>query len=509
MTTTELRPHRAGRKEWLAFAVLALPLLLVSMDVSVLYFAAPEITHDLHASQTQQLWIFDIYGFVLAGMLVTMGAIADRIGPRRLLLIGAACFSATSLLAAYSGSTVQLIAARGILGVAGATLMPSTLSMLRSLFPDERQRGQAIGAWTGIMTGGVALGPVLSGVLLQHFWWGSVFLINLPAMGVLLVLGPILLPRGDRRDHRLDLPSSALSLAGVLSTIFGIKQWAANGFDVRWAVGIAIGLALVVVFAHRQFHHEYPMVPPTLLRNKGYRTALLGNSICSFALMGNAVLFTAYLQLVLGYDPLAAALWSILPAVGVAAVAPLAAPVGVRLGKSTAAALGLLVAACGFALLATIGTSSLTSALVGAGVLAAGLVLTMTLASELVLSSVDDGQAGSGASVSEAASELGGALGIALLGSVAAAGYRAQAHDSLPASMADGPAGTSLAQAAGVASALPNALADQVMEAARASYVHGVHLAVLAGAVLLLVTAAGALVWRAAPRAEEHRDVRP
>ncbi|MFC6707875.1 MFS transporter [Flexivirga alba] len=210
-TTLPAATRQPGRKEWLAFAVLALPLLLVSMDVSVLYFAAPGISRDLHASPTQQLWIFDIYGFVLAGVLITMGAVADRVGPRRLLLIGAVCFSATSLLAAFAGSANQLIAARGILGIAGATLMPSTLSMLRSLFPDERQRGQAIGAWTGIMTGGVGLGPVLSGLLLQHFWWGSVFLINLPAMALLLVLGPVLLPRGDQRPAKLDVPSAVLS----------------------------------------------------------------------------------------------------------------------------------------------------------------------------------------------------------------------------------------------------------------------------------------------------------
>lgn len=494
MLTTGLTPPRAGRKEWLAFAVLAQPLLLVSMDVSVLYFAAPEISRDLHASQTQQLWIFDIYGFVLAGMLITMGGLADRIGPRRLLLIGAACFSATSLLAAYSASTTQLIVARGILGVAGATLMPSTLSMLRSLFPDERQRGQAIGAWTGIMTGGIALGPVLSGVLLQHFWWGSVFLINLPAMAMLLVLGPMLLPRGERRAHRVDLPSSVLSLIGVLCTIFGIKQWAADGFDLRWTVSIALGGALLVAFAHRQFHHAHPMVPPALLRNRGYCTALLGNTICSFALVGNAVLFTAYLQLVLGYDPLTAALWSIAPTVCVGAVAPFAATLGVHPGKPVAAALGLTVGACGFGMLATVGTSSLMMALIGAGVLAAGLVVTMTLASELVLSSVDEGQAGGGASVSEAASELGGALGIALLGSVAAAGYRARAHETLPASAVHGPAGESLAQAAGFAAGLPNPLAHQVLSAARASYVHGVHLAVLTG-MALLVTAA-VVLWR-------------
>lgn len=489
MRSPQLAPRRAGRREWLAFAVLALPLLLVSMDVSVLYFAAPEISLDLHASPTQQLWIFDVYGFVLAGMLVTMGAVADRIGPRRLLLIGAAGFSATSLLAAYSGNAVQLIVARAVLGIAGATLMPSTLSMLRSLFPDERERGRAIGAWTGIMTGGVGLGPVLSGVLLQHFWWGSVFLINLPAMALLLVLGPALLPRGDRRAHRLDLPSSFLSLGGVLPIVFGIKQWAAKGLDLRWIVCIAVGAALLTVFAHRQFHHAHPMVPPALLRNRGYCAALTGNLVCSFALVGNAVLITAYLQLVLGYDPLAAALWSIVPTVGVAAVAPFAAPLGARFGKPAAAAAGFLVAAVGFAVLATVGTSSLPTALVGAGTLAAGLVLTMTLAGELVLAGVDEGQAGAGTSVAEAASELGGALGIALLGSIAAAGYRAQAYDALPAGLAHGPAGGSLAGAAGVAADLPDALGHQVMDAARASYVHGMHSAVLAGMALLVVAA--------------------
>lgn len=483
-------PPRAGRKEWLAFAVLALPLLLVSMDVSVLYFAAPEISRDLHASSTQQLWIFDIYGFVLAGMLITMGAVADRVGPRRLLLVGAACFSATSLLAAYAGSAGQLIAARGILGVAGATLMPATLSMLRSLFRDERQRGQAIGAWTGIMTAGIGLGPVLSGVLLQHFWWGSVFLINLPAMALLLILGPILLPAGDRRCTTIDVPSSLLSLAGVLVTIFGVKQWAADGFDVRWAGCIVVGSALLVAFGRRQFRHKNAMVPPALLRNAGYCAALTGNAVCTFALVGNAVLFTAYLQLVLGYDPLAAALWSILPTVGVAAVAPLASPLGRRLGKPVAAAFGMAFAACGFMVLMTIGTDSLIVALVGAGVLAAGLVVTMTIAGELVLASVDPGQAGVGSSISEAASELGGALGIAILGSIAAAGYRTQAANTLPDVVAHGPAGDSLAEAVGFASALPRSLADQVLTTARESYVHGIHLAAVAGAVLLVVAAA-------------------
>ena len=202
---------RAGRREWIALAVLALPLLLVSMDVSVLYFAVPAITRDLHASTTQQLWIFDVYGFVLAGLLITMGALADRIGAKRLLLVGAAGFSLTSLVAAYSHSAELLIAARALLGVAGATLMPSTMAMVRTMFPDDAQRAKAVGIWTGIMTGGIALGPVISGLLLERFWWGSVFLINLPAMALLLVLGPALLPATpSRRGVRARPPDRSM-----------------------------------------------------------------------------------------------------------------------------------------------------------------------------------------------------------------------------------------------------------------------------------------------------------
>ncbi|MEV5463842.1 MFS transporter, partial [Streptomyces cellulosae] len=194
MTTNPHPPALAGRREWTALGVLMLPLLLVSMDVSVLYFAVPEISADLEPSGTQQLWIFDMYGFVLAGLLMTMGALGDRIGRRKLLLIGAAAFGAASLAAAYAHSAEALIAARAVLGIGGATLMPSTLALVRTMFTDPAQRAKAIALWSGVMTGGVALGSVMSGVLVENFWWGSVFLVNLPAMALLLVLGPILLP---------------------------------------------------------------------------------------------------------------------------------------------------------------------------------------------------------------------------------------------------------------------------------------------------------------------------
>jgi DHA2 family multidrug resistance protein-like MFS transporter len=490
----QARPEsgRAGRKEWTAFLVLALPLLLVSMDVSILYFAVPQISQDLHASPTQQLWIFDVYGFVLAGLLVTMGAVADRIGARRLLLIGAFAFSATSLFAAYAGSAGQLIAARAVLGIAGATLMPSTLSMLRTLFHDEQQRGRAIGAWTGVMTAGVGLGPVLSGFLLDHFWWGSVFLVNLPAMALLMVAGPLLLPRGEvRRDSRFDLVSSALSLGAVLPTVYGIKEWAARGADVRWTVCVVVGVVLGVLFVRRQLRHSDPMVAPELLRNRVFRAALLGNVVCAFALIGNAVFMTGYLQLVLGYGALEAAWWSLVPAVAVGFVAPFAAGLGQRFGRPAVGAAGLATGAAGFLVLSTIGTDSLVAALIGGGTLAAGLVLTMTVCAELVLAALLPEEAGAGAAVSEAATELGGALGIAILGSIGAAAYHASAAAHLPAAVATGPAGESLPGALTVASHRPDAAA--LLDVARAAYVHGLHVAAIVGAVLLVLAAAAAV----------------
>jgi DHA2 family multidrug resistance protein-like MFS transporter len=341
------------------------------------------------------------------------------------------------------------------------------------------------------MTAGVGLGPVVSGILLEHFWWGSVFLVNIPAMALLLVAGPLLLPRGETHRRRFDPVSSVLSLGAVLPAIYGIKEWAAHGWDARWPVCIAVGAGLGWFFVRRQRRHPAPMVAPGLMANPRYRIALVGNAVCSFALIGNAVLMTAYLQLVLGYGPLEAALWSLVPTVAVGSTAPFAAGLGQRFGMTRVAAAGLAVGALGFGVLGTVGTDSLVLALVGGGVLAAGLVATMSLCGELVLGSLEPSEAGVGAAVSEAASELGGALGIALLGSIAAAGYRSDAAAHLPADAASGPAGESLAGAYSAAS-------EVVLGVARAAYVHGMHLAVVAGAVFLVLAAGWMLVggWR-------------
>jgi len=484
----------SGRRAWIALAVLALPLLLVSMDVSILYFAAPRIVEDLHASATQQLWIFDVYGFVLAGLLITMGAVADRIGARRLLLIGAFAFSATSVAAALSRSAGELIAARALLGIAGATLMPSTLAMVRTMFTDEAERAKAVAAWTGVLTAGVSLGPVLGGVLLQHFAWGSVFLVNVPAMVMLLALGPVLLPRTEgRRGVPFDLFGSVLSLLAVLPAVFGVKQWAAEGFDLRWIACVLVGIAFGVLFVRRLNTHPHPLVPRRLVRNRAYVGAVLANGTGTFALVGNAVLVTAYLQLVLDMGPLEAALWSVAPAVGVGAAAPVAGVLGPRIGRWAVMAGGFLLAAVGFAILATVGVDDLLRVLIGAGVLAAGLVVVMTAAGELVLASVEPHEAGAGAAVSEAATELGGALGIATLGTISAAIYRSD--------MGHG----SLAQAIATANHLPDPAADALRAGARAASVHGLHVAALVGCLVLV--AAGVAALRARSLAAGRRSL--
>src|SRR5687767_7044603 len=232
-------PPRAGRREWIGLAVIALPCLLYSMDLTVLNVAVPHLSADLKPSSSQLLWIIDIYGFLVAGFLITMGGLGDRIGRRRLLLIGAVAFGAASVLAAFSTSAVMLIAARAVLGVAGATLMPSTLSLIRNMFHDPIQRTAAIGVWTTSFSVGGIIAPLLGGLLLEYFWWGSVFLVGVPVMLVLLAVGPVLLPEfRDPDAGRIDLVSAALSLLAILAVISGVKRIAEDG--VGWLPAVSI-----------------------------------------------------------------------------------------------------------------------------------------------------------------------------------------------------------------------------------------------------------------------------
>ncbi|MET7689842.1 MFS transporter [Streptomyces sp. NPDC005483] len=476
----------AGRREWTALGVLMLPLLLVSMDVSVLYFAIPAISADLKPSGTQQLWIFDIYAFVLAGLLMTMGTLGDRIGRRRLLLIGAVAFSAASLAAAYANSAEMLIAARAVLGIGGATLMPSTMALIRTMFTDSGQRAKAIGIWSGVMTAGIALGSVMSGVLVEYFWWGSVFLVNLPAMVLLLVLGPILLPESKASaPGRFDWLSVPLSMAAVLPVVYGLKEIPSEGWNVRYVVSITVGLLFAALFVHRQRTTANPMISPALFRGRGFGPSVALNLISSFAMMGSAYFTTQYLQSVLDKSALEAALWALLPSVPIGAAAPFATSL-VQKGVDRAHVItaGFVIGAVGYALLAFTGTDSMWLVLTACGVLAVGIVAVISQITDLAMGSAPVERAGSASSLMETGAEFGGALGMAVLGSIGTAVYR---HE-MPGSAPD-VARETLGGALAVADRFPG-----LATAAREAFTSGMQGAAITGAVLLVGAAALAAV---------------
>ncbi|MGW2812758.1 MFS transporter [Streptomyces sp. NPDC001415] len=471
---------RAGRREWTAFVVLLLPLLLVSMDVSVLYFALPSISRELDPSATQQLWIIDVYAFALAGLLITMGSLGDRIGRRKLLLIGAAAFGIASVTAAYATSAEMLIASRALLGIGGATLMPSTMGLVRNMFRDDKQRGQAIGIWSGAMAGGVALGSVMSGIMLEHLWWGSVFLINVPAMVLLLILAPLLVPEfKDPAPGRFDLLSVPLSMGAVLPVVYGLKEFAADGFSVRSAICVTVGLALGTVFVRRQLTRRDAMISRELFRpGRGFGAAISLNTIAAFAMMGSAYFTTQYLQSVLDMSSLRAALWSVAPSLAIGAAAPTATAVAQKVNRAYVIAAGFAIGAAGYALLALAGTDSLWTVLAGAAVIGMGIVTVMALVSDMALASAPAEKAGSAASLLETGQEFGGALGMAVLGSIGTAVYRSDMPASAPTAARE----TLGAAVAGADRALAGI--------AREAFVHGMQYAAVGGTLILAIAAA-------------------
>ncbi|MEV7421761.1 MFS transporter [Streptomyces sp. NPDC091212] len=463
-----------------------LPLLLVSMDVSILYFAIPAISEDLRPGSTQQLWILDIYGFVLAGLLITMGALGDRVGRRRLLLAGAVVFGAASVAAGYAHTPGALIVARALLGVGGACLMPSTLALIRNLFRDPGQRAKAITLWTTVMAGGVAFGPVVSGALLEHFWWGSVFLINLPAMTLLLVLAPLLLPEfRSPPAGRFDVLSAVLSLAALLPLIQGIKELAKNGYEPLSVLAVAVGLLFAAAFLVRQLRLDHPMVDLALVRRAAYGGSVLVNLLAMAATVGYAIFLTQYLQSVLGKSPFEAALWSLVPSLGVVVAAPTGAALATRVDRAHVMCGGLLLSAAGFGWLSQVRTdSALWTVLVGSSMYAAGLVTAMTLANELALGAAPPERAGSAAAVLESGQELGGALGMAILGSIGAAVYSADMKSAAP----DAPAAAreTLGGAMSAAQRLGGDAGDSLLATAREAFTHGMGYAGVGAAVTMV-----------------------
>ncbi|HEV8697452.1 MAG TPA: MFS transporter, partial [Candidatus Limnocylindrales bacterium] len=305
MTTIDATvPLRATRREWLGLAVLALAALMYVMDLTVLHLAVPKMSADLRPSSTELLWIIDIYGFFVAGALITMGSLGDRIGRRRLLLIGAAAFGVTSLFAAFSTTPEMLIVSRAALGIAGATLAPSTLSLIFHMFRDPRERTIAIGVWIGAFSAGSAVGPILGGIMLQFFWWGSVFLLAIPVMAALLILGPRILPEyRDPEAGRLDPLSAVMAVAAVLTVIFGLKQIAQDGLSLLPVAALVVGLLVGVAWVRRQRQLADPMIDLALFRVPAFNAALVVNFLAIFVAVGYFLFVAQYLQLVAGLAP--------------------------------------------------------------------------------------------------------------------------------------------------------------------------------------------------------------
>ncbi|MER0449674.1 MFS transporter [Streptomyces sp. Edi4] len=495
-----IRPAtRAGRKQWTGLAVLILPVLLVSLDMQVLSYALPFISGELRPSSAQLLWIVNIYPFVLAGLLLTMGSLGDRIGRRRLLMLGAVVFGAASLLACSATGPAMLIATRALLGLGGATLMPSTLSLIRNMFSDDGQRRIAIAVWTGAFAAGAILGPLLGGVLLEHFWWGSVFLVNLPVMALLLVLAPPLLPESRaEKPGRFDLFSAALSLAAVLPAVYGIQRIAEDGLSALPLALFLAGLVIAWYFLRRQRGLAEPLLDVRLFRDRVFSAAVATSVLAIFSLVGSGLFTSQYLQMVLGFGPLEAGLWA-LPAAGAALVSSATAPLLARFVRPGAVVTGgLVVAAAGYGVLSQLHADSGVGVLAtGTVVMAAGITAVMTTTSDLVIAAAPADRAGSVSGLSQTATEFGGAFGIAILGSIGTAVYRYDVAHQVPSGLshaAVGAAKDTLGGALETARQLPPRTGAELLDAAREAFAHGLRVASWTAAGLLLAMAVTSLV---------------
>jgi DHA2 family multidrug resistance protein-like MFS transporter len=500
MAMSNLAASKATRREWIGLAVIALPCMLYSMDLTVLNLAVPALSADLRPSSAELLWIVDIYGFLVAGSLITMGTLGDRIGRRKLLMIGAAAFGIASVLAAYSNTPAMLIAARALLGIAGATLAPSTLSLIRNMFHDPHQRTVAISVWIMSYSAGAAIGPVIGGVLLEYFWWGSVFLINVPVMALLLALGPVLLPEfRDPGAGRLDLLSAAQSVAAVLAVIYGLKRIAEHGPGWVPALAILVGLAVGAAFLRRQRRLADPLIDLKLFRIPAFSAALAVN-VLGFSTCFAAFLFIAqYLQSVLGLTPLQAGLWGLPSALAFVAGSMLTPMIVRRFRPATVIVGGMAVSAAGFVLLALVddAASPLAMLVTGSVVFSIGLTPVVALTTDLVLGAAPPERAGAAASMSETSSEFGGALGIAVLGSIVTAVYRSEVAGTLPSGLtteAAEAARATLGGAVAVAEDLQGPTGAALLEAARAAFAQSFELvsgvsAVIAVAIAVLAAA--------------------
>jgi DHA2 family multidrug resistance protein-like MFS transporter len=492
-STEQQQASQAGRKEWIGLAVISLPCLLYSMDLTVLNLAIPSLSVELKPSATQLLWIVDIYGFMVAGSLITMGTLGDRIGRRKLLMFGAIAFGAASVLAALSTSASMLIVTRAILGVAGATLAPSTLSLIRNMFHDPKQRSVAIGVWISSYSAGAAIGPPLGGLLLEYYWWGSVFLISVPVMVLLLVLGPVLLPEyKDPEAGRPDVPSAALSIVAVLAIIYGLKQIAAEGVGLLPVLFILSGIGICILFIRRQRLLADPLIDMRIFQNSAFSISLVTYLLATFAAFGPYVFISQYLQLVAGLSPLTAGLWTMPFALAFVLGSMLTPWITKQVQSAKLIAIGCFISAIGFGLLKFVhGPSELLLVVTSTVVFSLGLSVVFTLANDFILGAAPPEKAGAAAALSETSSEFGGALGIAILGSIGTTIYRSELSPSvtgnIPADMAD-TARDTLAGALAISAELPEQIGRTLLVNAQNAFTSGLQVIGLTTGAIMLIT---------------------
>lgn len=493
MSNTSAPAPRAGARQWWGLLVLVTPSTLLFMMLTILFLAAPNMAADLNPSSAQLLWILDIYGFVMAGFLVAMGVLGDRVGKRLLMVVGAILFAVVSIAASLTSIPELMILWRAILGLAAAMMIPATLGLIFVLFADAKQRGVAIGVWAGGISAGVALGPLLSGVLLESFGWQATFLVAVPIMVLVAIGAPFLVPEHRDPSARIDLVSALLLVAGLLAIIYSIKRFAAQepaGPSIGLLVaGILIGLWFVI----RQLRAKYPLLDVRLFANRTVSGALAVFLLSAAALGGVYSLFTQYLQQVQGLSPLQAGL-SILPAAAVLIVVSTLSPMLARKFRpGNVIAIGLLTQVIGYILFTQLDPGTGMAMVIASFVITyPGVAPSMALTTDLVVSSVPPHKAGGAAGLATTANDLGISLGVAVIGSVGIAAYRTQIDGALPESLppeAAAAASDSIDGALASATQLPGALGEQLVAAAQQASTSGLNTAAIVSAVVTSVAA--------------------
>jgi EmrB/QacA subfamily drug resistance transporter len=501
------------QRRWWTLAVLCLSLLVIGLDNTILNVALPTLVKDLGATASQQQWMVDTYVLVFASLLLTAGMLADRFGRRGVLQVGLVVFGLGSTAAAFAGSAGMLIAARAVMGVGGAAIMPATLSILTNVFTDAKERAQAIGVWSAVAGLGIAIGPVTGGWLLEHFWWGSVFLVNLPVVAIALLAGRLLVPTSrDPAPRRLDPAGTVLSFAGLAGLLYGIIEAPSQGWTHGpVAAAFAAGVAVLAAFVAWELHTDHPMLDMRFFENPRFSGASVAIALVFFALFGTIFFLTQYLQFVLGYGTLRAGVAVAPIAVALMISAPLAPVLTARVGTKIMVATGLAVVSVGLAILSTAQVDSGYGVVLATIlVLGVGMGLAMAPATDSIMGSLPRAQAGVGSAVNDTTRMVGGSLGVAILGSLLSAGYHATIDGSaavarLPASAAAA-ARDSLGGAVGVATRLGGSTGQSVLDDARDAFVHAMSHAVVVGAGVALVGALFALVWLPA-RAPAEKEI--